>query len=636
MMRRAAGYHAARALLVSAGVAVLFLAGREGYGRNRAQVLQDRLLGAATEDVPEIVRAMGPYRRWVDARLQSAYASAVASHDSRRQLHASLGLLPVSRGQAGYLRDRLLTATPQELFVIRDALKPEAAEVSPWLWRVAQDQNRLPDERLRAACAGGLRTGRPTLARVCGELAPRLAGEPGLVFARWAEALRPVRQALLPSLAALLGDDGHDAAVRRTITDLFGDYAQGLPDSFALLENQAAGVSERAADLDDQLARQRRQANAAAALARLGRWQSARTLLQFSLDPTVRSYLIDRLGPGGADAAKLVNLLVTDGDVWVRRAALLALGEFDDDRLPRPMRERLTTQIADLYHDDPDPGIHAAAGWLLGQWGQQDRLKPTDRDAALRRLDGSRRWYVSAEGQTMVVIPAGRFQRGFRTPPSFHEVDHGIAIAAREVTIADFRRFRRDYAPGQLFARTDDCPAHMLSWYDAAAYCNWLSERDGLPREQWCYLPNKDGRYADGMKLAPDFLTRTGYRLPTQTEWEYACRAGTVTRWALGEAEDLLTKYAWCVSNAWSRLHPVGTLRPNDLGLFDMHGNAWEWCQDVDAKSAADVVTDADERPIRGGAFGHGPLTILSSNFVFTSASVGGGDVGFRPARTLP
>src|SRR5262249_43638075 len=140
------------------------------------------------------------------------------------------------------------------------------------------------------------------------------------------------------------------------------------------------------------------------------------------------------------------------------------------------------------------------------------------------------------------------------------------ALSAREVTMADFRRFRKEYRVEATFARTDDCPAHEVSWYDAAAYCNWLSEQDGIPKEQWCYLPNEGGSYAAGMKVAADSLSRTGYRLPTAHEWELACRAGSISRWSLGEVEDLLTKYAWCVSNSWSRLHPVGSLRPNDFG----------------------------------------------------------------------
>ena len=211
------------------------------------------------------------------------------------------------------------------------------------------------------------------------------------------------------------------------------------------------------------------------------------------------------------------------------------------------------------------------------------------------------------------------------------------------MTIAEFRRFRKAYANAGNFARTDDCPVNEVSWYDAAAYCNWLSEQEGLPKEQWCYVPNERGQYAEGMKVVPDFLTRTGFRLPTGLEWEYACRAGSVTRWSMGEAEDLLTKYAWCVTNAWSQLHPVGTLRPNDLGLFDIHGNAWEWCQDGgDSRGAGPmaatvgVVTDAVQRAARGGAFGHGPLTVQSSNDIMLRPTEHGGDLGFRPARTVP
>src|SRR5262249_55329641 len=120
MMRRTARYYTAWGLLIAAGLVLLLVAGREIYGRQRARVLQDRLLAATTEDVPGIVREMEPYRRWLDQPLREAYAeaeanqetrshlpeastAASANQDARRQLHASLALLPADPGQVAYL-----------------------------------------------------------------------------------------------------------------------------------------------------------------------------------------------------------------------------------------------------------------------------------------------------------------------------------------------------------------------------------------------------------------------------------------------------------------------------------------------------------------------------------------------------
>src|SRR5439155_18493130 len=118
-----------------------------------------------------------------------------------------------------------------------------------------------------------------------------------------------------------------------------------------------------------------------------------------------------------------------------------------------------------------------------------------------------------------------------------------------------------------------DCPVLGVTWYDAAEYCNWLSAQEGLPRSEWCYLASGEA--------APNGLQRTGYRLPTEAEWEYACRAGAVTARFYGQSEELLGKYGWFVKNAEDRTWPVGTKKPNDLGLFDMHGNVQTWCQDI-------------------------------------------------------
>src|SRR5207245_1595842 len=109
---------------------------------------------------------------------------------------------------------------------------------------------------------------------------------------------------------------------------------------------------------------------------------------------------------------------------------------------------------------------------------------------------------------------------------------------------------------------------------------NWLSKQEGLPETEWCYEPNPDGKYAEGMKLTADYLRRTGYRLPTEAEWEYACRAGAVTSRYYGQTEELLGKYAWFFGNSQELTWSVGSLKPNDLGLFDMHGNVYCWCQE--------------------------------------------------------
>src|SRR6185503_9607357 len=96
--------------------------------------------------------------------------------------------------------------------------------------------------------------------------------------------------------------------------------------------------------------------------------------------------------------------------------------------------------------------------------------------------------------------------------------------------------------------------------------------------EEMCYPPIKDIK--PGMSLRPYMLSRSGYRVPTEAEWEYACRAGAVTSRFYGNADALLGKYAWFKDNAQDRSWPVGRLLPNDLGLFDVYGNATELCQE--------------------------------------------------------
>src|SRR5438477_5798912 len=103
-----------------------------------------------------------------------------------------------------------------------------------------------------------------------------------------------------------------------------------------------------------------------------------------------------------------------------------------------------------------------------------------------------------------------------------------------------------------------------------------MSKEEGIPQDQWCY-EIKNGQVT---KLKANYLSLTGYRLPTEAEMEYATRADALTSRYFGETEELLPKYAWYLKNSQDQTWPVGSLKPNDLGLFDVHGSVWNWCQE--------------------------------------------------------
>jgi hypothetical protein len=216
-----------------------------------------------------------------------------------------------------------------------------------------------------------------------------------------------------------------------------------------------------------------------------------------------------------------------------------------------------------------------------------------------------------------------------------------------EVTVEQFRKFRQTYLKDLTAVDANRLPATLVTWFDAAAFCNWLSEQAGIPRDQWCYDP--DATFSNGMRLMPDALQRTGYRLPTDAEWEYACRAGTATVRYFGDGDAYLSRYCRFADEiSGVELLPVASLRPNAFGLFDTLGNAAEWCQEssysVDESSG--VITEprqaefvSTEEPwgriIRGGSIYSTPPLMRAAERMAVRADTLLPSFGFRVARTL-
>jgi formylglycine-generating enzyme required for sulfatase activity len=218
-----------------------------------------------------------------------------------------------------------------------------------------------------------------------------------------------------------------------------------------------------------------------------------------------------------------------------------------------------------------------------------------------------------------------------------------FALAATPVTKEQFLRFLPGFSHPE-FKRypAPSCPIGGVTWFEAAAYCNWLSALEGLDEEQWCY-ESQNGQVS---KLKANYLSLTGYRLPTEAEMEYATRAGTITSRYYGETEELLPKYTWYVKNSQEKTWPVGSLKPNDWGLFDVQGNVFTWCQErcnSYPQSKGMVIEDKEDiynininegRVLRGGSFVVSVSYVRSSSRNDVAPANRSFNFGFRPART--
>jgi formylglycine-generating enzyme required for sulfatase activity len=238
----------------------------------------------------------------------------------------------------------------------------------------------------------------------------------------------------------------------------------------------------------------------------------------------------------------------------------------------------------------------------------------------------------------LVSLPAGSFLMGSPKGEEGRDTDEGPVHKVRVSPFACMRApvTRRVYAevmgeaPNWPDDITDERPAINVSWFDAIRFCNRLSVREGLPP---CYRFKDDSVFRN--------LVADGYRLLTEAEWEYACRAGSTGRWFFGEDDNLLEEHAWFDRNSGGESHTVGSRKSNPWGLYDMHGNVWEWCWDwygpYHSKPQTDPVGAADgsDKVLRGGSFSDSSGSVHSASRLRFNPSIRYDFFGFRCARDL-
>lgn len=209
----------------------------------------------------------------------------------------------------------------------------------------------------------------------------------------------------------------------------------------------------------------------------------------------------------------------------------------------------------------------------------------------------------------MVHIKAGTFLR-MKHPVTLTQ---DFWMSRYEVTQSEFTSLM--HVNPSHFLGQADAPVEKVKYYDAVAYSVRLTKRE-----------RRLGHLTEGYV----------YRLPTEAEWEYACRAGTTNLFSFGDSEADAEAYAWTLENSDERTHPVGQKKPNPWGLFDMHGNVWEWCLDWYGDYPENPVTDpigpaeGKAKVFRGGGWNHEAPFARSANRFTMSPSHGIHFVGFR------
>ena len=228
----------------------------------------------------------------------------------------------------------------------------------------------------------------------------------------------------------------------------------------------------------------------------------------------------------------------------------------------------------------------------------------------------------------MIHIKAGSFQMGSNDGGSDEKPVHTVTIAQDfyigkyEVTLGEYRKCVKDSTCKepldnkyyQRMCLEDNCPVMNVSWNDAKTYTKWLSKKTGQ-----------------------------SYRLLTEAEWEYVARAGTTTKYSFGNSKSSLGNYAWYSSNSGIKTHTVGTKQPNPWGLYDIHGNVYEWCEDRYTNSYKSTPRDGtdnssgsqNKKVLRGGSWNYTSSVMRSAYRSRSGTSIRSGGSGFRLARIL-
>ncbi len=627
MMKQARSLRLAQACLL--GLCLLFLAAAFSYGRSRlrqstrqrtADALVDQLKTARIGEALPIVTQLDAYDEEAEAGLMdsldqaplqnSAGGDGDAAHALARQRF--LALLALSR-RPGTWTNRLLdacrAADADTIVLAKQRIRPFINELVPAIETRLRATNSgramlryaalLPDAGSR------ILTDREDL---IGDLCEALTEEDPYELERFSDQLTGSAELLKPALVEIFGDAARNETQRAAVARPLAKYADealltrllltASPAQHFILISKAERQRDRLVQaIESELSSLKGQrkygpqevrtiSNAVITLLRLSPGSPRiDDMLSQQVDFTARTRVMLQCHQFGVPLARLWETLQRSGSPIAKQALILAIGEYHNDPRVFERNRQVVAELIDLAGSSPHQSVRSAAETVLRRWAVQPP-KPSQQFRQLPQPDSQRDWWLNEAGLIMVVLNQPIYAEGPQALIIGRDSEssagspigsHRFAISASEVSREQLSRKEADFK--YLLGGEDDrdWPANNVYSVVAMRYCRWLSEQENIPEEEMCYPPVEQIELSH-LHLSDEQLRKTSYRLPTEAEWEYACAAGTRTRWSHGWDEDHLTRFCCFAANSRAKLFPVASLYPNAWGLYDFHGNVAEWC----------------------------------------------------------
>jgi formylglycine-generating enzyme required for sulfatase activity len=520
------------------------------------------------------------------------------------------------------------------------------------MWRVVLDPQVSDYAIIRAASAIASTTSSdPRWERVASKLVIAVLKQTSLTLGEWLEELRPLAGVLAGRLADFAVDpeatqaDRNSAVVALTgfsysptvlvpvLIRLDGHLFDVVLRKIDEMSSRGAAITllKKNAKASVLLALESEprfdHARATAALVRLGELEELDRVLDDSTPPSVLAKVLELMSIASVDI--LCRGLRQSESSNALRLFLLGLTSRAKSDFSETETSDASLIVQNIYASHLDASVHAAADLLLRRWGIPSSM------GGEGRLTGQT-WQcleMSGINLTFVHFKAGQFTMGSPRDERRREGDEVLhevritrpfAMLDRPVSVGQLALFRA--AMGQSIDTNDLSSATAavdVSWLEAQQFCSWLN--DLLVRDA-------NLTYGD-----------LSFRLPAEAEWEYACRSGSSTAFEFGGKEDLLSEYGWFEDNSEGGPMPVATKLPSSAGLFDMHGNVYEWCLDwygpYNLAESVDPMgpKSGDRRVVRGGCWFFDSRFCRSAYRGDTRApNEGYNDLGFRIVLARP